>query len=312
MVCIYTLYIHLLLCGIYWDALCSLKAQWRDTAKGAASTPSSKTTWKTACHQKQIKTPWGACFLPSSMEQILEKTWRISFKIRIRAMRSAGFQSSNDNVLERKLLLPAVSGDGCFLCDQLPDFFLQKRNQEVGPFFCGGGRLFAAFPADGFPHSHRLETLPEFQVFLWQPICQAVVCLSFYHLLQHLMSNATVVVCHREVLAQCNGPSELFNGDLRLPLHKVLPTLQARRDFSGSNGPRVKHARTPTRSTPPEAPEEFIATGCLLRLLVLSRWSFTCRGCKSGVGVGVLNNHGCGSQQHCESSTGAAKMWANH
>ena len=60
-----------------------------------------------------------------------------------------------------------------------------------------------------------------------------------------------------------------------------------------------------------KAPKEFIATGCLLRLLVLSRWSFTCRGCKSGV-VGVLNNHGCGFQQRCESSKGAGKMWANH
>ena len=34
--------------------------------------------------------------------------------------------------------------------------------------------------------------------------------------------------------------------------------------------------------------KKFITTGCLLRLLVLSRWSF----------------HGCGSQQRCESSKG--------
>ena len=32
-------------------------------------------------------------------------------------MKSAGFQSSNATVLERRLLLPAVSGDDCFLCD---------------------------------------------------------------------------------------------------------------------------------------------------------------------------------------------------
>ena len=42
----------------------------------------------------------------------------------------------------------------------------------------------------------------------------------------------------------------------------------------------------------------FIATGCLLRLLVLSRWSFTCRGCKT-------TSHVCGS--HCESSKAARK-----
>ena len=32
-------------------------------------------------------------------------------------MKTTGFQPSNDMFLERRLLLPAVSGDGCFLCD---------------------------------------------------------------------------------------------------------------------------------------------------------------------------------------------------
>ena len=59
----------------------------------------------------------GAGSLRSSIENILKKTWRISFKIHIRAMKSAGFQSCNGTVLERRLLLPAVSGNACFLCD---------------------------------------------------------------------------------------------------------------------------------------------------------------------------------------------------
>ena len=162
----------------YYDVVRSLKAQWRGTAKGAAHLSQ---TWKTALHQKQIKTkPW---------------------KKHEESHSNSEFVQWNPQVFSPATPL-SLKEDSFFQLSQATIAFfviqIAKRNQEVGPFCsCGGGRLFAAFPADGFPLSQRLETLPEFRILLCQPICLAVVCLSFYHLLQHLMSNATVVICHR-------------------------------------------------------------------------------------------------------------------